>query len=160
MAACGISHFVRAHYPGHRRRCEDRGIQCEFLNRGGKVPDGDSKRMIARRGKTIVALLAVGVAGVAWTGCGGGSSTDESSSKIEQNITEGVQEAQDALENGVNEAKESLKGAHTKNKKQLEKAEEEVKKGLEKGKEAAEKGLEKGKAEAEKGIEEAQKYAP
>jgi ElaB/YqjD/DUF883 family membrane-anchored ribosome-binding protein len=131
----------------------------ENFNRGGKVPDGELKRIVSRRGKTLVVMLAVGVAGVAWAGCGS-SSSDESSSKIQQNITEGVNEAQDALENGVNEAKESLKGTNAKNKKQLEKAKEEAMKGLEKGKEEAQKGIEKGKEEAQKGIEEAEKYAP
>jgi vacuolar-type H+-ATPase subunit H len=130
-----------------------------FPTEGANVPDGELKRIISRRGRTIVAVLVVGVAGVAWTGCGS-SSSEDSSSKLEQSITEGVQEAEDAVEKGVNEAKESLKGTNAKTKKQLEKAEEEVKKGLEKGKEEAQKGIEKGKEEAQKGIEEAEKYAP
>jgi ElaB/YqjD/DUF883 family membrane-anchored ribosome-binding protein len=136
------------------------GVQSEFSNEGANVPDGEWKRVIARRGKALVVVLAVGVAGVAWAGCGGDSTTDESSSKLEQNITEGIEEAQESVEKGVNEAKESLQGTGKKTKKQLEKAEEEVKKGLEKGQKEVEKGLEGGKAEAQKGIEEAEKYAP
>jgi ElaB/YqjD/DUF883 family membrane-anchored ribosome-binding protein len=136
------------------------GVQSEFPNEGANVPDAEWKRIIARRGKALLVVLAVGVAGAAWAGCGGDSSTDESSSKLEQNITEGVEEAQDAVERGVEEAKESLKGTSDKTKRQLEKAEEEVKKGLEKGKKEVEKGLEGGKAEAQKGVEEAEKYAP
>lgn len=135
-------------------------VQSEFSNEGANVPDGEWKTVIARRGKALVVVLAVGVAGAAWAGCGGDSSTDENSSQLEQNITEGVEEAQDAVERGVEEAKESLKGTSDKTKKQLEKAEEEVKQGLEKGKKEVEKGLEGGKAEAQKGIEEAEKYAP
>jgi ElaB/YqjD/DUF883 family membrane-anchored ribosome-binding protein len=135
-------------------------VRSEFPNEGANVPYGEWKRFIARRGKALLVVLAVGAAGVAWAGCGGDSGTDESSSQLEQNITEGVEEAQDAVERGVNEAKESLKGTSDKTKKQLEKAEEEVKKGLEKGKQEVEKGLESGKAEAQKGVEEAEKYAP
>jgi ElaB/YqjD/DUF883 family membrane-anchored ribosome-binding protein len=135
-------------------------VRSEFPNEGANVPYGEWKRFIARRGKALLVVLAVGAAGVAWAGCGGDSGTDESSSQLEQNITEGVEEAQDAVERGVNEAKESLKGTSDKTKKQLEKAEEEVKKGLEKGKQEVEKGLEGGKAEAQKGVEEAEKYAP
>ena len=136
------------------------GVQSEISNEGANVPEGELKRVIARRGKALVVVLAVGAAGVAWAGCGSDSNSDESSSKLEQNITEGINEAQDAVEKGVNEAKESLKGTSKKTKKQLEKAEEEVKKGLEKGQKEVEKGLEGGKAQAQKGVEEAEKYAP
>jgi ElaB/YqjD/DUF883 family membrane-anchored ribosome-binding protein len=135
-------------------------VQSEISNEGANVADGEWKRVIARRGRALLVVIAVGAAGAVWAGCGGDSGTGESSSQLEQNITEGVEEAQDAVEKGVNEAKESLKGTSNKTKKQLEKAEEEVKKGLEKGKKEVEKGLEGGKAEAQKGVEEAEKYAP
>ena len=91
--------------------------------------------MILRRGKAIVALFAVGVAGVAWTGCG--SSSSDRRKQLEDRTEHHRRRPgiEDALENGVNEAKESLKGAHGKNKKQLEKAEEEVKKALKRAEE-------------------------
>jgi len=132
----------------------------QISNEGANVPEEDLKKIVARRGKAIVALLAVGVAGVAWVGCG--SDGDESSSKLEQSINEGVDEAQQELEKGVDEAQESLEGTDGKTKKQIEKSQKDIEEGFEKGKAEAEKGLERGKAEAEKGIEEAEKdtYTP
>jgi hypothetical protein len=136
------------------------GIQCDFSNERRNVSEGDLKRVVARRGRALIVVLAIGVTGVAWAGCGGDSNTDESSSKIEQNITEGFEEAQGQVEQGVNEAKKTLEGTNTKTKKQIEKAGDEVQQGLENGKKEVEKGLEGGKDEAQKGIEEAEKYAP
>ena len=68
------------------------------------MPDGELKRVIARRGRALVVVLAVGVAGVAWAGCGSDSSTDESSSQLERTSTEGIEEATEAVEKGVNES--------------------------------------------------------
>jgi len=125
-------------------------------NERKNVSNGDLKRIFARRSKALIVVLAVGVGGVAWSGCG--SDDDDTSSQIEQNINEGVDEAQDAVEEGVDEAQESFdENTDGETKKDLEDARDDVEEGFEEGKDKAEKGIEEGKSEAEEGIDEAQK---
>jgi hypothetical protein len=90
----------------------------------------------ARRLPALLAVLTVGLIGVAWSGCGSDSNSDASN------------EAQERIEQGLEEAK---KGVET--------GKQEVEKGFEKGKEEAQKGIEEGKKEAQKGIEEGERYA-
>jgi hypothetical protein len=95
----------------------------------------DLKRRWARRVPALLVALCVGVAGVAWAGCGD-SDSDKS-----------VSEAQERAEKGLEEAKQGL-----------QKGKDEAQKGIEKGKDEAQKGIEKGKDEAQRAIEEAEKY--
>jgi len=92
--------------------------------------------------------------GVAWAGCGGDG---DDSSSIEQNINEGVEEAQDAVEEGIDEAEDSIADTNGETQEQLEQAGEDAGEGLENGKDEAQKGIEEGQAEVEKGVEDAEK---
>jgi vacuolar-type H+-ATPase subunit H len=109
-----------------------------------------------RRGVATACVVAIGVAGVAWSGCGGSSS--DSTKSVEQRFEKGLEEAKKGVEKGVEEAQKGLKSGKGEASKGIEKAKEEASKGLEKAKEEAQKGLEKGKEEAKKGVEEAEKY--
>lgn len=103
------------------------------------MSEGALKR--GRRAWPALAVLAIGVAGVAWSGCGGGS--DTTTGPAQEGIEKGLEEAKQGVEKGKKEAEEGI-----------EKAKEEA----EKGGEEAQKGIEKGKEEAEKGIEEGERY--
>lgn len=113
------------------------------------------KRSGRRRAPAILVALTIGVAGVAWAGCGddnengGGADAGEIQNQIEQ----GVQEATEGVEKGLEEARQGV-----------EEGEDQAREGIEKGKEEAEEGVEKGKEEAQKGIEEGEefedRYAP
>lgn len=98
-----------------------------------------------RRLPALLVALSIGVAGVAWAGCGGGS---DSGSEARERIEKGAEEAKQGIEKGKEEVKKGF-----------EKAEEEVKQGVNGGSSQAQKGIEKGKEEAQKGIEEAGKYS-
>lgn len=99
------------------------------------------KRTGASRGGAVLAVLAIGVGGVAWSGCGGDS---ENTNSVEQSIEKGVEKAENGIKKGLNEAKKGLS--------------EEARNKVNKAQEEAEKGIEKGKEKAQKGIEEAEKY--
>ncbi len=101
---------------------------------------------LTRRTTVAIACLALGLAGVAWSGCGGSSSNTTKSA--EEKIDKGLEEVKKGVNRGVEEAKQGLK-KNSEARKHLENAQEEVKKGLEKGKE-----------EAHKAVEEVEKYAP
>jgi hypothetical protein len=112
------------------------------------------KRSGRRRLPAILVALTIGVAGVAWAGCGdddenGGADAGEVQNQIEQ----GVEEATEGVEKGLEEARQGA-----------EEGEDRAREGVEKGKEEAEEGVEKGKEEAQKGIEEGEeledRYAP
>ena len=123
--------------------------------RGVDVSNRELKGMPARRrGVAFAACLAIGVTGVAWSGCGG--SSDETKS-VEGRFEKGLEEAKKGVEKGVEEAKKGLKGSGAEARKSLEKAKEEAQKGIEKGKEEAKKGVEEAEKQAEKYKEE---YAP
>jgi hypothetical protein len=126
----------------------------DMRNEGVKLPDGEWRRNIAGRWKAILAVLAIGAAGVAWTGCG--DDDNDTSSKIQENIEQGVTEAEGAIEDGVDEAQDALDNVDDQNKKDLEEAKEDVEEGLEKGKDEAQEGIEKGSDEVQKGIEKAE----
>lgn len=89
----------------------------------------------------LLAGLAISLASLGWSGCGG--SSEKSTSSVQEEVSQGIEEAQHGIERGVEQAKESLK-ENPKAEKRLEEARKE-----------AEKGIEQGKAEAEKGLEEA-----
>jgi hypothetical protein len=129
----------------------------KFSNERKNVSERDLKRIFARRGRALVLVLAIGIGGVAWSGCG--DDGDDTSSQIEQNINEGVEEAQDAVEEGVTEAQESLDDTNGETKKELEEARDDVEEGFEEGGDKAQKGIEEGKDKAEEGIEEGKKEA-
>lgn len=106
------------------------------------------KRMRGRRVHALLAVLAIGVAGIAWAGCGDDDSGETvDAGEIQNQIEEGVDEATDGVEKGIEEAQQGV-----------EEGNEQAREGIEKGKEEAEKGIEKGKEEAQKGIEEGEKY--
>jgi uncharacterized protein HemX len=105
------------------------------------VSDGGLKRAAVRRGWAVLAVLAIGVGGVAWSGCG---SDSDSTKSIEQRIEKGVEEAEKGVKKGLNEAKKGLG--------------DEARKKVNEAQKEAEKGIEKGKEEAKKSIEEAEKY--
>ena len=107
------------------------------------MSDGKLKAGLARRRGVVAASVAIGLAGVAWSGCGSSDSTKS----IEQRAEKGLEEAKKGVEKGVEEARSGLK-----------KSEKQARKSLEKAKEEAQKGIEKGKEEAKKGVEEAEKY--
>jgi vacuolar-type H+-ATPase subunit H len=120
--------------------CEPEGVE---------VPDGDWKRIFAGRWKAILAVLAIGVTGVAWTGCGDGDETGS----IQENIESGVTDAEDAVEEGVDEAQDAIDDADVPDEKELEEAREDAEEGLEKGGDEAREGIEEGADEAQQGIE-------
>jgi vacuolar-type H+-ATPase subunit H len=133
--------------------CEDR-VNCTPLHEReeSNVSDGALRRR--RRAWPLLAVLAIGVAGVAWSGCGGGN--DSSTGAAQEGIENGLEEAKQGVEKGKEEAEKGIETA----KEEAEKGNQAAQKGIEKGKEEAEKGVEKGKEEAEKGIREAERYAP
>jgi flagellar hook-basal body complex protein FliE len=95
------------------------------------VSEVSKRGKLARRGGAAVACLAIGLAGVAWSGCGG--SGDASS--VEEKIQTGLNEAEEGVEKGFEEANKSLGEKNNKAKETLEKAEEATKEGIKKGKE-------------------------
>ena len=98
------------------------------------MSESAEKRGWRRRLPALLVALSIGVAGVAWAGCGGsGDSTGE---------------AQNQIENGLEEAKEGL-----------EKGKEQARKSIERAKQEAQRRIEEGKKEAQRGIEEAGKNA-
>ena len=105
------------------------------------MSDEGLKRRSAGRGWALLAALAIGVGGVAWSGCGSDSGSTKS---IEQRIEKGVEEGEKGVKKGLNEAKKGLG--------------DEARKKVDKVQKEAEKGIEKGKEEAQKGVEEAEKY--
>ena len=106
------------------------------------------KRARGPRVQALLVALAIGVAGVAWAGCGDDDSGETvDAGEIQNQIEKGVEEATDGVEKGVEEAKQGV-----------EEGNEQAREGIEKGTEEAEKGIEKGKEEAQKGIEEGEKY--
>jgi hypothetical protein len=97
------------------------------------VKDGDLKARLARRGSIGLTCLAIGVAGVAWSGCGGSGSAKS----IEEKAQSGITEVEQSVEKGFEEAKEQVKGKSKKQTEALEAAEKATKEGLQKGKETA-----------------------
>ena len=86
----------------------------------------------AGRAKAVILVLAVGLAGAVWAGCGS-DSTSDSVNSIQEQLEEKADEAQG----------------------ELEKSGEQVKEGLEKGSEEAKKGVEEGGSSAKNGIQQA-----
>lgn len=95
--------------------------------------DGDLKARLARRGSIGLACLAVGIAGVAWSGCGGSGDAKSTEEKVQS----GLDEAGTTIEKGFEEAHKQLNGKNKKTNEALEAAEKATKEGLQKGKETA-----------------------
>jgi hypothetical protein len=95
------------------------------------VSEVTKKGFLARRGAATVACLAIGVAGIAWSGCGGSGEAKS----VEEKVQSGINEAEKGVEKGFEEANKSLGEKNKKAKETLEKAEEATKEGLKKGKE-------------------------
>ena len=119
----------------------------------------------AARARTVVLVLAVGLAGAAWAGCGSNESTDtinsiqeeleEKADEAQQEIEKGGEKAKEGLKKGSEELKQGLKEGGETTKQGVKKAKEEAEKAIEEGAEQAEQGIEKAKKQAEKGLEEA-----
>lgn len=112
--------------------------------RGANVSDRDSKSR-AQYLRAGAVVLAIGVGGIAWAGCG--DDDNGNASDAQQRIEKGFQEARQGVEEGVKEAKKGI-----------ERGTEGAREGINKGKEEAESGVNKAKEEAEEGFEEAQDY--
>jgi F0F1-type ATP synthase membrane subunit b/b' len=97
------------------------------------VSESREKRGWGRRLPALLVALSIGIAGVAWAGCGGGGDS--------------TSEARNRIENGLEEAKEGL-----------ERGKKEARKSIERAKQEAQRGIEEGKKEAQRGIEEAEKH--
>jgi hypothetical protein len=113
--------------------------------RGVDVSEDGLKQRLAHRAQVLLVALSIGIAGVAWAGCGGGSDS--------------TNEAQERIEKGAEEAKQGLEKGKEEVRKGFEKAEQEAKQGVTNGSEQAQKAIEKGKAEAQKGLEEGKERA-
>jgi hypothetical protein len=110
--------------------------------------EGMKRSWVRRRLPAVLVALALGVAGVAWAGCGDdGNDETVDTEEIKQRFKKAIEEAKAGAQEGGEKAREGV-----------EKGAEEAKKGIEEGTEEAEKGIEKGKEEAQKGIEEGEKY--
>ncbi len=91
------------------------------------------KLRFARRGGVVVACLALGLAGVAWSGCG--SNGDAKS--VEEKVQSGLNEAEKQSEKAFEEAKKGLGKKNKAANETIEKAEKATQEGIEKGKETA-----------------------
>jgi flagellar hook-basal body complex protein FliE len=91
------------------------------------------KPRLARRGGVVVACLAVGLAGVAWSGCG----SSGNAKSVEEKVQTGLNEAEKSAEKGFEEAQKGLNKKNKTANETLKKAEEATKEGLKKGKETA-----------------------
>lgn len=90
------------------------------------------KGIFARRSfGAAVACLAIGVGGIAWSGCGGNGEAKS----VEEKVQTGLNEAEKKVEKGFEEANKGLNKKNKKAQETLEKAEEATKEGLKKGKE-------------------------
>jgi uncharacterized protein HemX len=121
--------------------------------RGVDVSSRDLRRAKGRRGWAVLAALAIGLGGVAGSGCG----DDDSANEAQERIERGVEEAKQGIEKGRQEAEQGLKEARQ----GVKDGGEEVRKGFEKAEEEAKEGIEKGTEEAEAALEEAEeRYSP
>lgn len=92
------------------------------------------KGILARRSVgAAAACLVIGVAGVAWSGCGGNGEAKS----VEEKVQTGLNEAGKKTEKAFEEANKNLGEKNKKAKETLEKAEEATKEGIKKGKETA-----------------------
>jgi hypothetical protein len=80
-----------------------------------------------------LACLAVGLGGVAWSGCGGNGEAKS----VEEKVQSGLTEAENSVEKGFEEAKEQVNGKNKQQNEAIEAAEKATKEGLQKGKETA-----------------------
>jgi flagellar hook-basal body complex protein FliE len=103
--------------------------------RGVDVSNGELKPARARRGGVMAAacVLTIGVAGVAWSGCG----SSGNAKSVEEKVQSGINQAEKTAEKGFEEAQKGLKNKNKAASETLEKAEEATKEGLKKGKETA-----------------------
>ena len=107
------------------------------------------KPRLMRRGGVVVACLAVGLAGVAWSGCGGNGDAKS----VEEKVQTGLNEGRKADRKGLRRSEEGPQGKKNKAANEtIEKAEEATEEGIEKGKETAKSVTEEvEKAQAEYG---------
>lgn len=119
--------------------------------------DQPASRRKPRSLAAALAVIALALGGVVWSGCGGGDeATDTVRDQAEKQVEEGTKKAEEAIEDGVDETKKGLEEARE----EIEQgADGKTKKKLEEAREDAEEGLEEGRAKAEKGLEEAQERA-
>jgi hypothetical protein len=97
------------------------------------VKDGDLKARLARRGSIGLTCLVIGVAGVAWSGCGGNGNAKS----VEEKVQSGINEAEKKVEKGFEEATKKSNSNNKKTNEALKAAEKATKEGLQKGKETA-----------------------
>lgn len=97
------------------------------------MKDGELRERLTRRGSVALACLAIGVAGVAWSGCGGNGDAKS----VEEKVQTGLTEAEESVNKGLEEAKKSVNGKNKKANEAIEATEKAAKEGFKKGKETA-----------------------
>jgi vacuolar-type H+-ATPase subunit H len=129
---CGHASIIGVGWPPTGFGCEDRfSLVSGEETRGADVSEDGLKRRWVR---TIAVVLAIGVASVAWAGCG---DSDNEGGEAQDRIERGLDEAREGLESGADEAQQ----------------------GIEEGREEAEQGIEGGRDEAGEGVEQAEDEA-
>jgi len=132
-----------------RHRANGRVILSENPPLGEQMSDSELGNTKLRRLSAALAIFAIFVGGVAWSGCGSDDNANDDTNQAQQEAEQGADEAREGIEEGADEAKQGLEDAR-------EKVEEgDVGEGVSE----AEKQLEESRDDAEKGIEEAKEQA-
>ncbi len=75
------------------------------------MSEREANRGLGRRLPTLLVALSIGVAGVAWAGCGGSSDNNGSTGEIQKRVEKGAEEAQKGIEKGKEEAQRGIEEA-------------------------------------------------
>jgi hypothetical protein len=97
------------------------------------VSNGNLRGFARRGGVVLMASLAIGFAGIAWSGCGGNGDAKS----VEEKVQSGLNEAETSVEKGFEEAKKGLSKKNKAASEEIEQAEKATKEGIAKGKETA-----------------------
>ena len=71
----------------------------------------DLKRHSGRNAATAAAVLALGLSGAAWSGCGGDDSGDGSSDQAQEAVNQATEKAQDKANKAVNKGQKKANQA-------------------------------------------------
>lgn len=115
------------------------------------VFDRDLKPL-GRRVRAVSVALAIGIAGVAWAGCG--SDTEKNANEARETIERGVEEARQGLKGSRKEVEEGFEKAQKELEKGASKAQKEAQESAAKSVEAGQEALEKAREETKRGLEE------